>query len=92
MPIYEYRCTQCGKISEFLVGIGSEDTELKCRHCGSEELVKMISTSFVREARVVEGHNTGRLVVVMTSGVISLPVQMKGFVKGRHANVQQDCS
>ena len=45
MPIYEYRCSNCGATSEFLVGIGSKDNPLHCRQCGSSQLEKMISVS-----------------------------------------------
>lgn len=45
MPIYEYRCHQCGAISEFLVGIGSKNSFLSCKQCGSFQLEKMISVS-----------------------------------------------
>ena len=43
MPIYEYRCRKCGKISELLVGVGSYADELKCSHCGSTDLEKLMS-------------------------------------------------
>jgi len=43
MPIYEYKCRDCGKISEFLVGVGQLDEEIsaeggsvsgrKCNFC-----------------------------------------------------------
>ena len=28
MPIYEYKCKDCGKVSEFLVGVGQQDEEI----------------------------------------------------------------
>jgi putative FmdB family regulatory protein len=45
MPIYEYRCHQCGVISEFLVGVKSENKSLSCKKCGSPKLEKMLSVS-----------------------------------------------
>jgi putative FmdB family regulatory protein len=45
MPIYEYRCKDCGTISEYLVGIGSKDGSLTCKQCGSPQIEKMISIS-----------------------------------------------
>jgi putative FmdB family regulatory protein len=45
MPIYEYRCSNCGTISEFLVGMGSKNQSLSCKQCGSPKLEKMISVS-----------------------------------------------
>ncbi|MCX5816348.1 MAG: zinc ribbon domain-containing protein [Proteobacteria bacterium] len=41
MPIYEYRCKDCGGISEFIV-FGKDD-ELHCRSCNSENLEKLLS-------------------------------------------------
>ena len=41
MPIYEYRCTKCGEVTEFLV-LGKQ-TQLSCKKCGSEELIKLVS-------------------------------------------------
>jgi putative FmdB family regulatory protein len=34
MPIYEYLCDECGAESEYLLGIGYDDT-IECKHCGS---------------------------------------------------------
>ena len=45
MPIYEFRCSQCGKVSEILVGVGSEDDVFICKYCGSDDLEKIISVS-----------------------------------------------
>jgi putative FmdB family regulatory protein len=47
MPIYEYKCNKCHRISEFLVGIGQGSGEIKCRHCGSSELERILSGSHV---------------------------------------------
>jgi putative FmdB family regulatory protein len=45
MPIYEYRCTQCGEVSEILVGVGSDGETLICQHCGSSDVEKILSVS-----------------------------------------------
>jgi putative FmdB family regulatory protein len=45
MPIYEYRCNDCGAVLEFLVGIGPERKSLSCKQCGSSQPEKMISIS-----------------------------------------------
>jgi len=45
MPIYEYRCNQCGKVIEILVGVGSYSDSLVCQHCGSHNLEKILSVS-----------------------------------------------
>lgn len=33
MPIYEYRCDSCGKVSTTLASISSIPTEVPCEHC-----------------------------------------------------------
>ena len=45
MPIYEYRCNQCGEISEILVGLSAGSEELTCKYCGSTDLKKILSVS-----------------------------------------------
>ncbi len=47
MPIYEYRCENCGKLSEFLFGVAREEVKLVCGHCGSGKLQKIFSRNFV---------------------------------------------
>jgi len=45
MPIYEYRCLDCGKISEiFLRSPRSESIE--CPICGSKNLERLLSASY----------------------------------------------
>ena len=43
MPIYEYRCQDCGEKFEKLVRINSEQIELVCPNCGSKEAEKLLS-------------------------------------------------
>jgi putative FmdB family regulatory protein len=45
MPIYEYRCNECGGVSEILVGLHSGDETLVCQHCGSSDLERLLSVS-----------------------------------------------
>ena len=33
MPIYEYRCDACGKVSTTLASINSIPTQIPCEHC-----------------------------------------------------------
>jgi putative FmdB family regulatory protein len=51
MPIYEYRCAKCDKVSEFLVGVGKEKSEIKCKYCGSEDMTRIISAPFVSSGK-----------------------------------------
>ena len=42
MAIFEYKCGDCGKISEFLVTSGKE-REIICADCGSSKMKKQFS-------------------------------------------------
>jgi len=55
MPIYEYKCKDCGNVSEFLVGVAQEKSEIKCSYCNSRRLDKILSQSFVS----TDGHMIG---------------------------------
>ena len=43
MPIFEYKCNDCGEISEKLVGVVQETVALECDSCGSAGLTKVFS-------------------------------------------------
>lgn len=43
MPLYEYRCTACGKRSSALVQTWSSP-DPACPHCGKPELRRLVST------------------------------------------------
>jgi putative FmdB family regulatory protein len=49
MPIYEYRCADCGKKTQILTLSVKAAVEPKCRHCGSVNMVKLVSrVAFLR--------------------------------------------
>ena len=43
MPIYEYRCEDCGKISEFLLIKSGEALEPRCKRCQSRKMSRVLS-------------------------------------------------
>jgi putative FmdB family regulatory protein len=43
MPIYEYRCKDCRKKSAFLTLSVNVKLDPKCRHCGSQNMEKLVS-------------------------------------------------
>jgi putative FmdB family regulatory protein len=43
MPIYEYRCTDCRKKFEVLVLRAEEESALRCPHCSSAKMKRLIS-------------------------------------------------
>ena len=44
MPIYEYRCQDCGTKFEKLVRRQAEPSELECPSCGKQHLQQELST------------------------------------------------
>ena len=44
MPLYEYRCQQCGNSFEMLRRMQDADRELQCPDCKSEEVKRLLST------------------------------------------------
>lgn len=47
MPIYEYECEKCHKVSEFLIGVSDKKTTIECQYCKSKRMKKKISSGFV---------------------------------------------
>jgi len=45
MPIYDYRCRECGRVSE--VFLRGSISEVKCPHCGSGNVEKLVSSSYM---------------------------------------------
>ena len=44
MPIYEYRCQGCGKVSSFFTRSIGSPVEPVCRHCQSRDVVRRMSS------------------------------------------------
>jgi putative FmdB family regulatory protein len=53
MPIYEYLCNDCGKISEFLLIKTDETFTPQCKRCKSKKMSRVLSK--VRVIRSEEG-------------------------------------
>ena len=47
MPIYEYRCRECGEITKALVPMGGKPN-VACAKCGSRKLERKLSSFAVR--------------------------------------------
>ena len=43
MPIYEYRCDACKKVSSFLLLRASEEIEPYCKNCGNKLVTRILS-------------------------------------------------
>lgn len=44
MPIYSYKCKECGEEFDYLVFAKKDEEEIECRKCGSKNLEKLLST------------------------------------------------
>jgi len=51
MPIYQYRCRDCGELSEFLVSSSSGSGNLVCSSCGSRNLDRLLSAPNLLKGR-----------------------------------------
>ena len=54
MPLYDYRCKECGHVVEMLEKVGSAD-ERTCPRCGSRRMDKLISRFGVRASTPTSG-------------------------------------
>jgi len=45
MPIYDFRCLDCGKVSEIF--IQSREQTLRCPDCGSANMERLMSSSYL---------------------------------------------
>jgi putative FmdB family regulatory protein len=43
MPIYDFKCQECGNVSEFLLSSPPDNKKLACQSCGSQNLERLIS-------------------------------------------------
>jgi putative FmdB family regulatory protein len=54
MPIYDYKCRQCGEVSE--VFLRTQEAKVgQCPNCGSESLERLVSAFSVLGGRIDEG-------------------------------------
>ncbi|MFC1513529.1 FmdB family zinc ribbon protein [candidate division KSB1 bacterium] len=48
MPLFEYKCRNCDNTMTFLVGVSDQSEDIRCKKCGSFDLEKLISGSYIR--------------------------------------------
>jgi len=56
MPIYEYKCLDCGKIIETMRSISQADAPLVCLGCGSDNSTRLLSKCYSKNNS--GGHNS----------------------------------
>ncbi|MFH1647111.1 MAG: zinc ribbon domain-containing protein [Chloroflexota bacterium] len=50
MPIYAYKCRQCGEKFEQFRGIYDTDSEVECPKCGTKDPVRVLAPFFSRNS------------------------------------------
>ncbi len=48
MPIYTYKCKNCGKTFDFLAGVGRGNEDPQCPKCKTKEVEKLFALFGVR--------------------------------------------
>ena len=90
MPIYEFRCAECGKRFSVLVGMTAEKDDEKCPHCGAAGATRLVSR-FARlrneDDRVDEIADDLELM-----GEPDSPTQMRSMVKEMGKAMDEDLS
>ena len=43
MPIYEYKCRKCGRLTSVFVRTASSPVDARCKACGSQKLERAVS-------------------------------------------------
>lgn len=51
MPLFEYLCKKCSKITEVLFHPGDTREDITCEHCGHTQLDRQLSTVNVASGR-----------------------------------------
>jgi putative FmdB family regulatory protein len=57
MPIYDFRCQDCGRVSELLLR-GEEGQTARCSGCGSENLERLVSAPHMIRREAVSPGST----------------------------------
>ena len=90
MPIYEYRCPECGKKFSALIGMTSEPDDERCPHCGAgrgERLVSRFSRLRTEDDRVDELADDLELM-----GEPESPTEMRQMVREMGKAMDEDMS
>ncbi len=93
MPIYEYRCRQCGKKSTFVTLSVKAGLEPVCRKCGSRDVVKLVSRVSIsrsEESRIESLADPSKLGDVDENDPKSLARWMKRMGKERGDETGED--
>ena len=60
MPIYEYKCQECGKRFEILRSFKEADQPITCNNCKSSQTHRTVSVFFAQSgSQIIAGGNHG---------------------------------
>jgi putative FmdB family regulatory protein len=61
MPIYEYRCEVCERMTVALILRPTDEGSVRCSHCGDARLIRVLSQFSIHksEAQRLKGFDTG---------------------------------
>jgi putative FmdB family regulatory protein len=55
MPIYDYKCQECGEVVELLMSVPGDSEIPVCPHCGSHNMEKLVSAPSLLRYRTNSG-------------------------------------
>jgi putative FmdB family regulatory protein len=58
MPIYEYKCQECGETSEYRITSQSQVNSLVCKNCSSQNLRKLMSVPSIAIGRTAPAEHS----------------------------------
>lgn len=90
MPVFEFRCQDCGKRFSALIGMVAEPDDTKCPHCGSQATSKLVSR--FQRVRSEDDRIDALADELETMGEPESPSQMREMVKEMGKAMDEDMS
>ncbi len=87
MPLYDYKCTDCGTQFTLLMGVVAEGPNETCPHCGSGQVSRLISrfSRLRSEDEIVDS-----LADPSRFGDLDDPEEMRGFMRNAASELGDD--
>ncbi|MDI6828089.1 MAG: zinc ribbon domain-containing protein [Armatimonadota bacterium] len=87
MPIFDYRCIDCRKRFSLLIGVVARGPQLRCPHCGSVKIKKLVSrfSALCSEDDIIDD-----LANPSKFGNLENPREMRSWVKRMSRELGED--